>query len=45
MLDHIVQQRRLTHARFTAHHQGPALTHARSFDEPVQQVTFAAPAP
>jgi hypothetical protein len=27
------------------HHQRPALTYSRSFDEPVQQVTFTVPAP
>ena len=44
LLDHVLQQRRLAHARFAAHHQRPALTRANSFDEPVEHVAFAAPA-
>jgi hypothetical protein len=45
VLDQVVQQRRLAHARLPAHHQRPALTSTHSVEEPVQQVAFAAPAP
>jgi len=45
LLDQVVQQRHLAHARLAPHHQGPALTDANSFEEPVQLVAFAAPAP
>jgi hypothetical protein len=44
LLDQVVQQRRLAHARLAAHHQRPALTRANSFDQPVEHVPFAAPA-
>ena len=40
----ILQQRRLTYARLTAHHQRPALTSADSTDQPVKYVALAAPA-
>jgi hypothetical protein len=43
VLHQVVQQRRLAHARVTAHHQGPALTGANRVEEPVQHVAFAAP--
>jgi hypothetical protein len=45
LLDQVVQQRRLAHARFAADHQGPALTGAGSLDEPVEHLAFAAPPP
>lgn len=32
-LDHVIQQRRLAHTRFAAHHQRQALARANSFDE------------
>jgi len=44
VLDDVFQQRRLAHGRFATHHQCPALSRANSFDEPVEQVAFAAPA-
>jgi hypothetical protein len=44
LLDQVVQQRRLAHARLAAYHQCPALTPANSFDEPVEHVALAAPA-
>src|SRR3979411_2394790 len=43
MLDRVVQQRRLAHARLAPHHQHPALTRPDSIDEPVEHVAFAAP--
>jgi hypothetical protein len=43
--DQVVQQGRLAHARFAAHHQRPALARANRFDEPIEYVAFPAPAP
>ena len=43
--DQVLQQRRLAHTRFAAHHQRPALTAANRLDELVEDVPFAAPAP
>ena len=45
LLDQVVQQRRLAHARLPAHHQGPALTGASSIQELVEHAAFAAPVP
>ena len=45
LLDQVLQQRRLAHARLATHHQRPALARANSVDEPVEHVAFAAPAP
>ena len=45
LLDEVVQQRRLAHARLAPQHQGPALARADRFDEPVEHVALAAPAP
>jgi hypothetical protein len=42
--DHVIQQRRLAHARFATHHQCPALTPANGVDEAVEYVAFGAPA-
>ena len=45
LLDHVFQQRRLAHARLAAHDQRPALARANRFDQPVEHLAFAAPAP
>ena len=45
VLDQVLQQCRLAHARLPAHYQRPALTGANRVQEPVQQVAFAAPTP
>ena len=45
LLDQVVQQRGLAHARFTAHHQRPALTSSNGFDEPVEHLAFGVPSP
>ena len=45
LLDQVLEQRRLAHARLAAHHQGPALARADRFDEVVEHLAFAAPAP
>jgi hypothetical protein len=45
MIGEVVQQRRLTHTRFAAHHLRPALTRADSLDQPVEHLAFASPAP
>ena len=39
----VTQERGLTYARVTAHHQGLALATPDRIDEPVQRVAFAAP--
>jgi len=44
LLDEILQQRRLAHARIASHHQDAALTRANIVDEPVEHVAFATPA-
>ena len=44
LLAQVVQQRRLAHARFAAHHQGAALACTYRVQEPVQHVAFPAPA-
>jgi hypothetical protein len=45
VLDQVVEQCRLAHARLPAHHQGPALTGANRVVVPVLDAAFAAPAP
>jgi hypothetical protein len=44
MLDDVLEQRGLAHARLATHHQRPALTRADSLDEPVEHRELAAPA-
>ena len=43
--DQVVQERRLAHARFAADHQRPTLPGANRFDEAIEYVALAAPAP
>jgi hypothetical protein len=45
VLGQVVQQRCPAHARFAAHHQGAAFASTHRVEEPVQLLTFAAPAP
>jgi hypothetical protein len=45
MTGQVIQQRRLAHTDFAAHHQYPAFTRPDSFDQPVKQLTFVSPAP
>jgi hypothetical protein len=44
VIGHIIQQCRLAHTRFAAHHQCPALTRADTLDQPVEHLAFASPA-
>ena len=44
LLDQVLQQRGLAHARLAAHDQGPALTRANSVDQPVEHIELVAPA-
>jgi hypothetical protein len=37
----IIEQRRLTNARFTADHEGAALTHANRLDKAIQDLAFS----
>ena len=43
MIDQVIQQRRLTHARLAMHHKCPALTGAHGVDQPVEQPALAVP--
>ena len=43
LLDQVIQQRGLAHARFATDDQRPALTCANGFDEPAEHVALAAP--
>ena len=45
LLDQVLQQRRLAHARLAPQHQRPALARADRFDEAVEHVALAATAP
>ena len=45
LLDEVLQQRRLAHAGLAADDERPALARADRFDQLVQNVAFAAPAP
>ena len=44
LLDQVLQQRRLAHARLATHDQYPAVPRAHSLNQPVERVAFAAPA-
>jgi hypothetical protein len=44
LVDQVVQQGRLAHARLAAQYQCPALTRANILGEPVEHTAFAAPA-
>jgi hypothetical protein len=43
LLDDVIQQRRLAHARLATHHERSALARANGFDHPVEHIAFAAP--
>ena len=38
VLGHVLQQRRLAHARLTTHYKRPALTCTHSIDKPIEHV-------
>jgi hypothetical protein len=40
LISHVVQQRRLAHTGFAAHHDRPALTGTRSLEKPVEFTTL-----
>jgi hypothetical protein len=45
VIDQVIQQRRLTHARLATHHKCPALTGAHGVDQPVEQPALGVPTP